>query len=73
LHRGWINLRSVVSGGSQDAIIGEAERGEDAAARAYESALRSSLPASIRPLVEGQYERVREAHDRMRMLRDRAA
>lgn len=73
LHRGWMNIRSVVSGGSQDTIVAEAERGEDAAMRAYESALAHVLAASVRPLVERQYARVREARDRLRTLRDLAA
>ncbi|HSE92226.1 MAG TPA: PA2169 family four-helix-bundle protein [Methylomirabilota bacterium] len=35
-HRGWMNIRSAVSGGSTDSVLAEAERGEDAAKAAYE-------------------------------------
>jgi len=30
-HRGWMNIKSIVMGGSDDAIVAECERGEDAA------------------------------------------
>jgi len=74
LHRGWMNIRSVVSGGNQAAIVAEAERGEDSARAAYERALReSTLPPGIAGIVERQAARVREAHDRVRALRERAA
>ncbi|MGH7324259.1 MAG: ferritin-like domain-containing protein [Candidatus Rokuibacteriota bacterium] len=73
LHRGWMNIRSAVSGGDDRAIVAEAERGEDAAKTAYEDALQRGLPTAARGLVEQQYARVTEAHDRVRALRERAA
>lgn len=52
MHRGWTNIRSVVSGHDEHAIVAEAERGEDHAKRAYDAALRAPLPASAHTLVE---------------------
>jgi uncharacterized protein (TIGR02284 family) len=72
LHRGWMNIRSAIAGGDR-AIISEAERGEDSAKAAYEEALMADLPEGVRPIVELQYASVKEAHDRVRMLRERAA
>ena len=45
----------------------------DTAKRAYQAALDRELPPPIRPIVERQHGRIREAHDRVRSLRERAA
>lgn len=73
MHRGWLDIKSVVTGKDDHAIAAEAERGEDAAKNAYEKALGSSLPASAQTLVQQQASKVREAHDRVRALRDQVA
>src|SRR5215813_3167800 len=39
-HRGWINIKSVVNGGSDDAILAECERGEDDAVENYQRVLK---------------------------------
>ena len=72
-HRGWMNIRSVVSGNDDHAIVAEAERGEDHAKSAYDEALRAPLPASAQTIVERQAQQVRQAHDDVRALRDRDA
>jgi uncharacterized protein (TIGR02284 family) len=68
LHRGWINIKSVVTGEDEGAILSECERGEDSAVKAYEEALKEGLPADVAPVVERQYHLVRQAHDRIRGL-----
>jgi uncharacterized protein (TIGR02284 family) len=71
LHRGWLDIKSVVTGKDDHAIIAEAERGEDVAKSTYESALKEMLPASAQTLVQQQMTKVRQAHDDVRGLRDR--
>jgi len=68
VHRGWINIKSAVTGKDDGSIISEAERGEDVAKRAYEDALKASLPASAAALVSRQAVQVRAAHDKVRSL-----
>lgn len=68
LHRGWMNIKSLVAGSNDNAIVAEAERGEDAAKAAYEAALKEELPAGARELVEQQAAIVREAHGQVRRL-----
>ena len=70
LHRGWINLKSVLTGADEGAIISECERGEDSAVRNYQAALTADqhLPDHIRAIVERQFAQVKEAHDRIRAL-----
>ena len=71
VHRGWMNIKSAVSGSDEHAIVAEAERGEDSAKSAYEDALRETLPPSAETVVRQQAGRIRQAHDDVRALRDR--
>ena len=71
-HRGWMNIKSVATGGSTDAIVAECERGEDAALENYERVLKHNLPPNILPVVKHQYTEIKRAHDRIRQM-DRAA
>jgi uncharacterized protein (TIGR02284 family) len=68
LHRGWMNIKSLVTGNDDSAIIAEAERGEDVAKSAYQKALSQNLPAGARTLVEAHSAIVRTAHDEVRAL-----
>jgi uncharacterized protein (TIGR02284 family) len=69
LHRGWINIKSAVTGEDEAAVISECERGEDSAVSNYQDALNDKhLPADLRAVVERQFTQVKEAHDRIRSL-----
>lgn len=68
LHRGWINIKSTVTGEDEGAVISECERGEDSAVKNYKDALNAVLPANIQSIVQRQFTEVKEAHDRIRAL-----
>jgi uncharacterized protein (TIGR02284 family) len=68
MHRGWLNIKSAVTGKDEGAIISEAERGEDAAVSNYEDALNKDLPADLRTMIQRQYRHIKEVHDRVRAL-----
>jgi uncharacterized protein (TIGR02284 family) len=70
LHRAWINLKSAVTSGDDHAILAECERGEDSAVKEYEKAMKGDLSPSLRDIVSRQYSEVKNAHDRIRNLRD---
>jgi len=70
LHRGWINLKSALSGGNDHAILAECERGEDSAVDEYQKALSDGLSAPVREIVARQYTEIKATHDRIRDLRD---
>src|SRR5438445_13175141 len=72
LHRGWINLKSALTRGDDHAILAECERGEDSAVEEYEKAMKQNLPAPLRDIVSRQYSEVKNAHDRIKNLRDTA-
>ncbi|HJR59327.1 MAG TPA: PA2169 family four-helix-bundle protein [Vicinamibacterales bacterium] len=71
LHRGWLDIKSVVTGKDDHAIVAEAERGEDVAKSAYENALKEPLSGTAQTVVQQQAAKVRLAHDHVRDLRDR--
>lgn len=70
LHRGWINIKSTVTGMDDTAVLAECERGEDSAVSNYQDALKENLPADVKTTIQRQYVAIKEAHDRIRSLRD---
>jgi uncharacterized protein (TIGR02284 family) len=70
VNRAWLNLRAAISSNSDLAVLEECERAEDAAIRAYQSALTKDLPAEVRRTVLVQLEGAQENHDRVRSMRD---
>lgn len=75
LHRRWVDLKSLVTGKSEEAVLNEAERGEDHALKAYKEALEKITKhnlVGIRDLVERQYHGVQRNHDQVKALRNQA-
>lgn len=74
IHRGWINLTSVVTRRDDHAILAECERGEDSAVAAYRKATDTAdLPANVLDTLNAQFIDIQAAHDRVRDLRDSVA
>jgi uncharacterized protein (TIGR02284 family) len=72
LHRAWINLKSAVTRGDDHAILAECERGEDSAVEEFKKALDNGLSAPVQEILSRQYAQIKEAHDRVKGLRDAA-
>src|SRR5436189_2284347 len=70
LHRGWINLKSAITGGDEHAILAECERREDSAVDEYKKPMGDGLSPSAQELVSRQFAEIKAAHDRIRSLRD---
>lgn len=68
LHRGWMGLRTALTGADDRAVLAECERGEDSALAAYRAALGVDMPAGVRTAVQRQFAEVKEAHERIRAL-----
>jgi uncharacterized protein (TIGR02284 family) len=68
LHRGWVNLKSAVTGKNDEAIIAETVRGEESAVKHYDEALKKPLPAEIKSIVAKQAEGARHNLAAMRAL-----
>jgi uncharacterized protein (TIGR02284 family) len=71
IHRGWIGLKSALTGDNDHAILEEAERGEDAAVKNYRDALAKALPADIEAIVDRQLKEIVQTHNTVKTLRDR--
>jgi len=73
LHRAWIDVKSLFGGNDRESILDEAERGEDAIKKAYADALADNqLSAGAAELVARQADGIRDAHDKIKALRDTA-
>jgi len=72
LHRGWINLKSAITQGDDHAVLAECERGEDSAVEEFRKALDDGLSAPVQEIVSRQYAEIKQAHDRVKQLRDAA-
>lgn len=70
VHRGWIDIKSIVTGKDEEAILNECERGEDHAKDAYADALKTTLPANIMDVVGQQSQAVLAAHNKIKSLRN---
>lgn len=71
LHRGWVAVRGSLAGYSDQAMLDECERGEDAALARYRAALReNTLPAPLLAIVSRQQLGVQANHDHVKRLRD---
>jgi uncharacterized protein (TIGR02284 family) len=72
LHRGWMNIKSAITGNNEQAILNECERGEDSAVKNYKEALDTELPTHVNSLVRKQFATVQTTHDKIKSLRDLA-
>lgn len=70
LHRGWVSVRATLSAYSDQAMLNECERGEDAAVARYRKALKQNLPQAIKSVVERQAQGAQRNHDQVKALRD---
>lgn len=73
VHRGWINLKSAITGNSPDSILSECENGDAAALKTYEQALSvDTLPIDIKDVIEKQHAGILEAKNRITALKHSA-
>jgi len=72
LHRGWVHVKGAVGANSEVSMLEECERGEDAAVARYRKALKETLPADVRAVVERQAQGAQRNHDQIKALRDQA-
>ncbi|UYZ64152.1 ferritin-like domain-containing protein [Hymenobacter weizhouensis] len=62
VHRGWINIKSAITGQDDSAILGECETGDAVALQSYETALKSAeLPAEARNVLQKQHGEILQA------------
>ncbi len=69
MHRGWMNLRSSLTGGDPVALVAACEGGEDSALAAYDRAAHTAVTGKTRSLIDKQYQQVKETHVRLSRLK----
>ncbi len=67
--RGWINLKSALSGGDGGAIIAACESGEEVAVGAFELVTNMDITGQTKSLIEKQGRQIKEAHAHMLRLK----
>jgi uncharacterized protein (TIGR02284 family) len=72
IHRAWGEIKAHLGAGDHS-LLATAEQGEDAAKKAYETALEDKMPGDVRELLQTQQKHIIEAHNRVRDLRDSKA
>ncbi|MFD1470179.1 PA2169 family four-helix-bundle protein [Hymenobacter caeli] len=73
VHRGWINIKSAVTGQSDAAILGECETGDAAALKAYETALQSNdLPTEAKTVLQKQHDEILSAKNQVTQWKGQA-
>jgi uncharacterized protein (TIGR02284 family) len=70
LHRGWINLKGVLTSGDDHAILAECERGEDHALEIFREELDDDVPAQARSTINSISTRILAVHNKVKELRD---
>ncbi len=71
IYRVWMDVKAAVTGHNRKAILDSCEFGEDAAQRAYDSALETDdLTTEVRSLINEQKTKLKRSHDKIKRMRD---
>lgn len=70
VHRGWVDLKSAITGRDEQAIVNEVERGEDYIKGKFETAMQDDdLSPAARGAIEKCFESIRKGHDRASQMK----
>jgi uncharacterized protein (TIGR02284 family) len=71
IYRAWMDVKAIFTGHDRKTILNNCEFGEDAAQKAYQSALEDEdLSANLRAMVSEQKIDLKASHDQIKGLRD---
>lgn len=70
LYRAWMDVKATFGGDNPASVLVSCEGGEDAAKRAYKSALESNDLGDSISIVSNQQSAQLQSHDQIKMLRD---
>lgn len=71
IYRAWMDIKALFSGHDRHAILANCERGEDAAQKAYRTALEEEdVPAYLKELIIKQQQTLKYSHDEVKSVRD---
>ena len=73
IYKAWMDVKAVFTGHNRHTVLANCETGEDAAQKAYKTALASEhLPAFLRQMIQQQQTTFKASHDEIKALRDQA-
>ena len=73
IYRTWMDVKDKFAGGNRKSVLASCEFGEDAAQKAYKSALEDDeLSPDVRSIVEAQKAELLDAHNQVKRMRDMA-
>ena len=68
VHRGWIDIKSAITGQDDSAVLEAAETGEATALKAYETALSAQdIPAGAKTVLQQQHDQILQAKNWLSM------
>ncbi|MEI9807017.1 MAG: PA2169 family four-helix-bundle protein [Bacteroidota bacterium] len=71
IYRAWMDVKAAFGGKDRKSILASCEFGEDAAQKAYNSALKESdLSSEVRQLITDQKTKLKKSHDTIKRMRD---
>jgi uncharacterized protein (TIGR02284 family) len=72
IYRAWMDVKATFTGHDRESVLAACEFGEDAAQKAYDSALESDaeMSADIRQLIANQKASLKTSHDVVKKYRD---
>jgi uncharacterized protein (TIGR02284 family) len=72
VYRVWMDLKAAITGKDRQTILNNCEFGEDAAQKAYDTALNAdiTLEPTLREMIVSQKATLRSGHDEVKRLRD---
>jgi uncharacterized protein (TIGR02284 family) len=72
VYRVWMDLKAAITGHDRTTVLNNCEFGEDAAQKAYDTALNSEVEyePSLRDLIVRQKATLKAGHDEVKRLRD---
>jgi uncharacterized protein (TIGR02284 family) len=72
IYRAWMDVKATFNGKNRKAILASCEYGEDAAQKAYDTALASDaeIPTEIRQVIMEQKISLKKSHDKIKAMRD---
>lgn len=74
IYRAWMDVKAIFTGHDRKTVLNNCEFGEDAAQKAYKTALdMDNLSEDVRALITQQKAKLRVSHDEIKALRDSVA
>ena len=74
IYRVWMDLKAMFTGHDRHAVLSNCENGEDAAQKAYTSAMEEEhLPGFLKEMIAEQQQNFKYSHDEIKSLRDQTA